>query len=114
MLIEAHDRDLRDRAWHFQRSEERARGLRILRDEIAHPAHGVESGSGQGFRRGPSERRRNRVENGHQPMTGTPAAPSSSVSAINGSPMSDVGSSVSIRRMIAMPRPSALALPAQS
>ena len=50
----------------------------------------------------------------YSPMTGKPASPSSSVRAMSGRPISDVGSSVSIRSMRAMPNPSAFALPAQS
>ena len=50
----------------------------------------------------------------HQPSTGMPACASIVLRAISGNPMSEVGSSVSIRSMRTMPKPSDFALPAQS
>ena len=101
-----------DRAGHSRGGKESARALRVLDGEVAQRLDDAQRGRGQRVRRRPSQRGRNGVED--QPSTGKPARSSISVSAIKGRPMSDVGSSVSMRAMSAMPSPSALALPAQS
>src|SRR2546422_464220 len=112
VLLQRGDIQFADRAGHSHGGKESARALRVLDGEVAQGLDGAQRRRGQRVGRRASQRGRNGVED--QPSTGMPARSSISVSAIKGRPMSDVGSSVSMRAMSAMPSPSALALPAQS
>src|SRR5437016_3322081 len=112
LLFQRVDIQFADRAGHSHGGKESARALRVLDGEIAQGLDGAQRRRGQRVGRRAPQRGRNGVED--QPSTGMPARSSISVSAIKGRPISDVGSSVSMRAMSAMPSPSALALPAQS
>ena len=109
LLADHLDAQLADR--HVQRAEERARAFSVFDDEVAEGANHRDRRGGQGLARRAAERRGDAVEN---QSTGNPARSSIPVSAISGSPIRALGSSVWMRWRSAMPRPSALAAPAQS
>src|SRR5258706_15459639 len=100
MLVERRQRELLQGPRHLHGREESSRRFRILDHEAFQSSDLFKSGDWQGIRRCAAEWRGNRVEN---QRTGSPARSSIAVSAINGRPMSEVGSSVWIRSMSAMP-----------